>query len=120
MNNEPLVWGITIVFALIFGTLTARSSMRREKIHGGTVAIIFNWIASVVMLMVLPLILGSIFIGHNAGYGIVIGLLLIGVCGILLVIFAVFEKAPRDAYLKTLIPKEDKGWTAEDALKSGL
>jgi hypothetical protein len=120
MTNEPLVWGITIVFGLIFGTLTARSSMRREKIHGGVVAIIFNWLASVVMLMVLPLILGSIFIGHNAGYGIVIGLLLIGVCGILLVIFAIFEKAPREAYLKTLIPKEDRGWTAEDALKSGL
>ncbi|MCL4254799.1 MAG: hypothetical protein KJ043_13620 [Anaerolineae bacterium] len=50
MNNEPLVWGITIVFALIFGTLTARSSMRREKIHGGTIAVIFNWIASVVIM----------------------------------------------------------------------
>lgn len=120
MNNEPLVWAITIVFALIFGTLTARSSMRREKIHGGILPILFNWLASVVMLMVLPLILGSIFIGHNAGYGIVIGLLLLGLCGALLVLFAVFEKAPRDAYLKTIVPKEDRGWTAEDALKSGL
>lgn len=120
MNNELLVWGIAVVFALIFGPLTARSSMRRDKIHGGTVAQLVHGLACVAMMMVLPLILGSIFIGHNAGYGIVFGLGLIGVCGGLLVIFATFENAPRQAYLKTLKPKEDKGWTAEDALKSGL
>ncbi len=120
MNNELLVWGIVIVFALIFGPLTARSSMRRDKIHGGTMAQIFHGLACVVMMMVLPLILGSIFIGHNAGYGIVVGLGLIAICGGLLVVFATFENAPREAYLKTLKPKEDTGWTAEDALKSGL
>jgi hypothetical protein len=120
MNNELLVWGITVGFALIFGPLVARSSMRRDTVHGGIVAQIFHALACVVMMMVLPLILGSIFIGHNAGYGIIVAFGLFAICGVLLTIFAIFEKAPREAYLKTIIPKEDKGWTAEDALKSGL
>jgi len=64
--------------------------------------------------------LGEHFIGHNAGYGIIFAFVLFAICGVLLTIFAIFEKAPREAYLKTIIPKEDKGWTAEDALKSGL
>lgn len=120
IDNGTWVLIITAGFALIFGPLTARSSMRREPIHGGTVAQILNLLASIAMMAVVPGVLASIILGHNAGFAIVLGIFLMATCYLLLVGFAVVEKAPREAYLASRKPQEDKGWTAEDALKSGL
>lgn len=120
IDNGTWVLIITAGFALIFGPLTARSSMRREPIHGGIVAQILNFLASIAMMAVVPGVLASIILGHNAGFAIVLGVILMLICYLLLVGFAVVEKAPREAYLASRKPKEDKGWTAEDALKSGL
>lgn len=116
MDRTLLTILIVLAVMVFLSIPTARSSIRRDPIYGGTGAQIFHFLGVAVYLGVIPSALfGSILVGPlKLGIPLAIGLL--AVSFILLCIYAIFERPARAA----LKPVEDRGWTAEDALKSGL
>lgn len=108
-----LIVGAIIVLASI---PLARSSNRRDKVYGGVAAQLFHFIGAAAYVGVLPAALvGSILVGPFAlGIPLAVGLLAVAL--VMLFVYAIFERPARLA----LKPAEDRGWTAEDALHSGL
>lgn len=101
---------------LILGSLTARSSHRRDPVIGGLPAQVFHWLSAVAFVAILPSVLTGLILGviHFA-IPIAIGMLFASMAAAGL--YAVFELPARKA---RPVMVEDRGWTAEDALKSGL
>jgi hypothetical protein len=130
MDNTDLIAIIgLVIFGLVFGTFTARSSNKREKIRGGQVAEICNYLACSIMSALTPTILTMVFIIHPTWQQIagiwfhpfaqllgVVVLMFVG-ANLLLIPYAVAEKPAVDAYQ---LAKADAGWTEKDARESGL
>jgi hypothetical protein len=116
MDRTLLTLLITLAVMVLLSVPTARSSAKRDKIYGGTGARLFHFLGAAVYIGVLPAALcGSILVGpFKLGIPLAFGLL--AVSFLLLIIYAFFERPARS----TLKPSEERGWTAEDALKSGL
>ena len=116
MTDFEIMLLVALAFGLIVGPLTARSSIRREKIDGGTPAKALHLLASGRYVAAPPTILTGAFAG--VGYKTLLSLALSMIFGSLgvLIIFAIFERKARPA----ADVKSDRGWTAEDARKSGL
>lgn len=116
MTDFEIMLLVALTFGLIVGPLTARSSMRREKVYGGTPAKALHLLASGMYVAAPPTILTGAFAG--VGFKTLLPLALAMIFGSLgvLIIFATFEKEARPA----TVTKLDRGWTAEDARKSGL
>ncbi|MCQ3929756.1 MAG: hypothetical protein DPW16_04800 [Chloroflexi bacterium] len=116
MTDFEIMVLVGLAFGLIVGPLTARSSIRREKIYGGTPAKSLHLLASGMYVATPPTILTGVIVSVGVKTFIPVGLALIfGSLGVLL-IFAIFEKQARP----TRDTKTERGWTAEDARKSGL
>ncbi|MBI5669924.1 MAG: hypothetical protein HZC41_18170 [Chloroflexi bacterium] len=108
---------LLILAIMVLGSLPlARSSNRRDAVRGGLGAQVFHFIGVLAYIGVLPAaLLGSILVGPLR-FGLPLALGLLAVSLLALFIYAIFER-PARAHLK---PAEDRGWTAEDALRSGL
>ncbi len=116
MTDLEIMLLVGLGFGLIVGPLTARSSNRREKIYGGTPAKSLHLLASGMYVATPPTVLTGVIAGVGLRTLFPLALVLIfGSLGVLL-IFATFEKQARPAS----DAKSDRGWTAEDARKSGL
>ncbi len=117
MNRDLLeILAVSVVFGVIFGPLIARSSSRREKVYGGTLAQVFHMIGAGAMAGLLPGIFTSLIVGggFREAFPVALGLLATSLFSMLL--FAIVERPARHAQQ----PIEDRGWTAEDARKSRL
>jgi len=116
MDRTVLTLLITLAVIVLLSVPTARSSARRDKIYGGTGARVFHFLGAAIYIGVLPAALcGSILVGpFKLGIPLAFGLLALSF--LLLMAYAIFERPARAASK----PSEDRGWTAEDALKSGL
>lgn len=116
MDRTQLTLLIVGTIMLLACVPLARRSNQLDKVHGGLLAQVFHFIAAAVYVGVLPAaLLGSILVGPLA-LGIPLALGLLAVALVSLLLYAVFERPARRA----LKPQEERGWTAEDALKSGL
>jgi uncharacterized membrane protein len=95
MDNVTLALLIGIVFALVFGALTARSSARRSKIYGGTLAHVFHYIGAAGAVGILPTVLASLFLGLGFLRAVVMGFSFVAVGLIALFFFALVEHPAR-------------------------
>ncbi len=86
---------IGLGFALVLGALTARSSARRSKIYGGTLAHVFHYIGAAGAVGVLPTVLASLILGQGFLRAVVMGLSFMAVGLIALVLFAMIEHPAR-------------------------
>lgn len=117
MTMEIIIIGL-VVFGLSVGILTARSSNRREVIRGGVMAQIFNYIACSLWTVVTPTVLISVLVLHvPILQALGIGFALVGCAFLSTMVYAVFE-APALARHEQM--RKDEGWTAKDAMTSGL
>lgn len=116
-ERELFVLALMALFGVIFGWRVAQSSVKREPIQGGAGARVFNLLGAAGFVAVLPGVLCGLVLGvaHNI-LPIAIGLMLFSL--ISMFGFAVFERPARVAL--PAVPQEDRGWTEEDARKSGL
>jgi uncharacterized membrane protein (DUF485 family) len=115
---------LCIAFGIVFGPLTARSARRREPIYGGLLAEALSFIGSMTMVCVVPGVLGAIIFGAGPLRGLIIGVSFLLTTFILMLAFAIIEKAPRDEALARQAAEAEsrkkRGWTEEDARTSGL
>ena len=95
MDNTTLAVLIGLGFALVFGALTARSSARREKIYGGTLAHIFHYIGAAGAVGVFPTVLAGLILKLGIGRSIVTGFSFVIVGLIALFFFALVEYPAR-------------------------
>ncbi len=115
MENAPLALGIGLAFALTLGALTARSSNRREPIHGGPLAQLFHYIGAAGVTGTLPVVLASLILGGGFELAFPLAVSFMITCFVSLVIFAAIEQPA-----KLKVVDEDQGWTEADARTSGL
>ena len=106
---------IIVVFAVVSAVPVSKASQKRDKIHGGTPAKLFHFLGVLSYLVVLPsALVGSVLLGAwEFGIPAAVSALLIGI--VFLLLYAVFELPARNK-----LPKEDRGWTEQDARTSGL
>ncbi|MBC7869452.1 MAG: hypothetical protein H7Y09_01325 [Chitinophagaceae bacterium] len=110
------ILAVSVVFGIIFGPLIARSSSRREKVYGGALAQVFHVIGAGAMVGILPGVIAGLIFGGGFGTAFPVALGLLATSLFSMVLFAIVEKPARPAPQ----PTEDRGWTEEDARKSGL
>lgn len=118
MDNRTLVIVLgLVVFGLVFGALTARSSEKRLKIYGGSMSRLFNYLASSAMTALAPTALISIFVFRLEILQIVLVVAgIFAITFIFITLHAIIEKPA----LEQMKPVEDRGWTEQDAKTSGL
>jgi hypothetical protein len=117
MDDRLLIMlGVSVAFGLIVGPFVARMSSNKEKIHGGFLSQLFHFIAVVLFTGLVPGVITGIIVGEGL-LVIPIAFAMLGVVAVSLILFATVENAPRKAALSK---KVDRGWTEEDARKSGL
>ncbi len=115
-NRLLIVLGVSIGFGLIVGPFVARISNNKEKIYGGLLSQAFHFIAVVLFTGLVPGVITGILVGEGL-LVIPIAFAMLGITVVSLILFALVENAPRKA---ALAKKVDRGWTEEDARKSGL
>jgi hypothetical protein len=113
----PLVIGVP--FAIWVGLYIARKALRQHPVYGGTAALIAHNLGAIgasAGAIYLPFVPIMFILGRSVQWALVLGVasLLIGLVS--LVIFAALERPA----LANRAPQEDRGWTEEDARKSGL
>jgi len=119
MNEFLLPLVIGVPFAALVGWYIARKSVAKEPIYGGGAARAAHYVGAAGAsggAIYLPFVPILFLLGRNVQWALVLGIasLLIGLGA--LVVFAFLER-PALANHK---PQEDRGWTEEDARKSGL
>jgi len=126
---------ISIVLLVMIGVLgggyIARKSHQKEKVQGGSIGRASHFLASAILVTTAPAVLCSatflhpqflgevVIAGVNLtplAHALVVALLMVVVALVLLIIHAIFARPEIDR----AVPVEDRGWTAEDARKSGL
>jgi hypothetical protein len=112
MTRPEIVYLIIAVTVLLLTIPTARASIRKRRIYGGTPSQLFHTLGVAFYVAVLPAgICGTALVGF--GFGLPLLLVFLGLAFVALLIFAVFERPT--------IPAEiNRGWTEEDARTSGL
>jgi MFS family permease len=117
MEPTTIMLLVGAAFAVVFGPLTARSTERREKIYGGTVARVLNLIASVLFVAIVPTVLTGVILGHGF-LGLPYALAYFLASFIVLLIYAMIERPAREANVteRSIV----QGWTEQDARSSGL
>jgi hypothetical protein len=117
-TNQIIILAISLIFALILGPLTARSSARREPIYGGLPAHIFHVLGSMAFVALVPTVLTGIILGEGlAALPYAVALLVTSLLSVF--IFAIIEKPARQRNMPKAV-ETDVAWTAEDAARSGL
>lgn len=129
------MWVLVLIgLGLVVSYKTAQSSNNREKIQGGAMSQIGNYVASAMIPMLAPVVLCNIFFIHPTFLGeeillpglawnvtklthvVFIAVTMVGIALIFLLPYAMAEKPKLDALKR----QEDRGWTREDAETSGL
>lgn len=118
MTTETIAILGLIVFGLVFGALTARSSMRREAITANSsLAKVSHYLAASILCTVTPSVLVSIFVLHLGFVGAVsVAVVMFAIALVLLLPYGILERPALEEKAK----HQDQGWTKEDALTSGL
>lgn len=126
-NTIGLIFLVILVLGL--GYLVNKHSLERSPVHGGPLAIVFNFFSGLFFVAILPTVCMSVLVFHP-GLVNVAGitwnpiLLIVLVFAILSLVasflFAVVEKAPMEAAIAEKAKREAEGWTEEDAKTSGL
>ena len=117
-STQTIALGLLILFGLVAGYFTSQSSNKRETIYGGTIAKLFNYLAACLMVTLTPTVLTLVIVlrtGILPALAVAISMVILA--NILLIFFAIAEKPAKEARAKLLA---DRGWTAEDAISSGL
>lgn len=109
----PILIGLAI--GTVAGVFVARTSARRQTIHGGTPAKLFHYLGAAVFVSALPAGLIELLTGRGFGGAILASVSLVLISFALLLVYALLER-PALARL----PSDDDGWTAEKARTSGL
>jgi hypothetical protein len=117
MDKTQLALLIGLAFALIGGYFTARSSSKRQPIHGGPAALALHYIAAAGVTGILPVVLASLFLGGGFGLAFPLALSFMGTSLLALLIFAVIEQP---AHTQAQQASQERGWTEHDARTSGL
>ncbi|QPC80987.1 hypothetical protein G4Y79_14875 [Phototrophicus methaneseepsis] len=117
MSREAIAILGLVIFGLIFGYFTSRSSQKREAIYSGPIAQVFHYLASSLLCTLTPTILVSVIVLH-VGFirAVLIALAMFILALILLLPYALLEKPAIEDREK----QDDRGWTREDAISSGL
>jgi hypothetical protein len=113
----PLVLGVP--FAIWVGLYIARKALKEHPVYGGSAALAAHNVGAIgasAGAIYLPFVPILFILGKNIQWALVLGItsLLIGLAS--LVVFAILERPA----LANRAPQEDRGWTEEDARKSGL
>jgi hypothetical protein len=116
MDRTTLALMIVAAAILIFSIPAARRSANKDKIRGGSQASLFHLIGVAAYIGVLPSALcGSILVGpFRLGIPLALGFVALSFAALLG--YSYFERPARQG----LASQEDRGWTEEDARKSGL
>lgn len=101
---------------MVLGALTARSSNRREKVHGGLLAQLFHYLGAALIVSALPGVLATIVLGQGILRAVAVGAGFVLSSLAMLFVYAVFERGAR----AKLPAAQDDEWTAEKARTSGL
>jgi len=118
MDRVTFILIFTATCMLIFGPLTVRSSIRREKVLGGPIAQFFNAIGTIAFVGLVPGVFCSLILGQASHIGFPMGVTLLLTSLLAFLVFAVFELPARKAIPAQ--PIEEDAWTAEKARTSGL
>lgn len=115
MDLQALLIGLA--FAAVLGYFTARSSARREKIYGGTLARVFHYVGAGLFAATLPVVIVSLLLkgGFRLAFPMAVGFLVVSF--LVLVAFAYVEYP---LYAAEQRKKAEQGWTEQDARSSGL
>lgn len=130
-TNDTIAVIVLVVIGLAGGIFISRKSERSEKVYGGAVGRITHYLASSLVIAMAPTVLCSVFFIHPQFLGnvtllglnltalahaflIAAGMVLSALA--LLMIHAIAARPQLDQ----VTPDENRGWTAEDARKSGL
>lgn len=116
MEKVPQALLIGVAIGAVLGFFIARQSARKNTIHGGFPAQAFHLLSAISISSTFPTVITGLIIGTGFLPVVVMALSLFVGGFVLLLGYAVFEKPARDQ----LPQDEDRGWTAEDALTSGL
>src|SRR5262249_26377389 len=115
MDRSLLALIIIVASIAIFSVPVVRRSIGRDKIYGGALAQTFHFVAIAAYIGVVPAFLcGSILVGPS-NFVLPVGLTLLAIALVGLLAYAIAERPAR-----AVLPKEDRGWTEEDARRSGL
>lgn len=115
MDRSQIIIIVSLALGIIFCIPAARSSVKKDKIYGGTLAEIFHFIGVAAYLAVLPAALLGTFLVGPLKLGIPLALTYLGIALVALLLYAVFERPAR-----AQLALEDRGWTEQDARSSGL
>jgi hypothetical protein len=125
---------ILATIAIVGGYFAARTANSREPIHSNGFAAVGNYVASAILAALAPTVLCTLlvirptFLGTaihlpvlgwevtELAHGVFVAITLIVLALVFLIPYAVAEKP----HLDRLAQREDRGWTKEDAEKSGL
>ena len=110
-------FAVWLAFAVIFGPLLTRSSIRRNAIHGGMLAHIFHFVGATTLMTVIPTLIAALILGAGGKIAISFAITLAITSSLSMIIFAIAERPALDAYEQA---QENRGWTEEDARSSGL
>jgi hypothetical protein len=113
----PLILGVP--FAAWVGWYISRKSLKEAPIYGGSAARAAHYVGAFgasAGAIYLPFVPIMFILGRHVTWALTLGIisLLIGLGALL--VFAVIERPA----LANRVPQEDRGWTEEDARKSGL
>jgi hypothetical protein len=115
-NQQLIVIGVCLVAAFVFGPWIARVSQRKEAVYGGFASKFFHLLGAMLFVSIVPGVLTGIILG--VGFSVIIPAMIIALLAFVsFVLYAVFEAQPRK---DALARQTDRGWTEEDARRSGL
>ena len=98
MTTETIAILGLIAFGLVFGALTARSSMRREAITANSsLAKVSHYLAASILCTVTPTVLVSIFVLHLGFIGAVsVAVVMFAIAFVLLLPYGILERPALD------------------------
>jgi hypothetical protein len=102
-------------FGWHFGGMVARASEKARPIYGGWLARVLHFAACAVMTVGAPAVLLEIFVLRIVSPFLILAAIIVALFALLFA-YALVEQPARSR----LQPLEDRGWTPEDAQKSGL
>ncbi len=130
MDTNTII-GLIVLVVVVFGLayVVNQHSMRRKPIYGGPPSILFNFLAGLFFVAILPTICMSVFVFHP-GMINVLGITFHPIVFIIVffallslvstILFAIVEKSPMQSAIAEQARREAQGWTEEDARTSGL
>jgi uncharacterized membrane protein YeaQ/YmgE (transglycosylase-associated protein family) len=118
MDTSTIVWIVSVIFGFVAGYFVARESHKRDPIHGGPLAHALHYVASGLMVSIVPDVLLQILIVRQAWQNtILMALTFFGSALLLLMVFAVIEHPKRRV---AQAAEAEEGWTEQKARESGL